>query len=235
MSESKLCVRAFNLTVSVRENISDACIKALKTFIKKVCLWYYIVLERGESGKLHMHACLFFKDSRDKKKLRENIWDRFVKPYHSTSIGRIAVHIQAMPGTKWIDEYLLKEEGVEVLEQVLPPAKADLEEFIPTQEVQDMLIKAAEKEQKSTDPFYAMHEVAYKQWLHENTWVSSSQTAHEYFQWRMFVKKDQRVVADSRRVHQMAVALHKYSTDSYKLTNLEICCHVKENCITDYA
>ena len=77
---------------------------------------------------------------------------------------------------------------------------------------------------KPLDCFYALHEGVYKEWLHDNTWVSSSQTAHEYFQLRMFVRKDMRVIADSRRVHQMAVTLHKYSTDDYKLTNFELPC-----------
>lgn len=229
--DDKALVRAFNLTISVREDISEECIKAVKKWLTKNTKYVHCVIER-DTGKAHLHAGIFFNDVRDKKKMRENLWDRQVRPYHPTSIGRVAVNIHAAPGRKWIDEYLHKEDNVEVILSDLPVDLHDLDEYYPSQEVQDMLLSAKEK---TVDCFYAVHEVAYKEWLHENTWQSSTQTAHEYFGLRMFVRKDMRVIADSRRVHQMAVALHKYSTDSYKLTNLEISTHIKENCITDYA
>lgn len=223
-------VQAFNLTVSVKDDISEECIKAIKKWLNKNVKWVHCVVEQ-ETSKRHLHAALFFSEPRDKKKLRENLWERQVKPFHANSIGRIAVHIQAAPGRKWIDEYLQKEDNVEVILSVLPEDKAELDEYFPSEETQAILMSAKDK---TVDCFYATHEVVYKEWLHENTWVSSTQTAHEYLCMRMFVRKDMRVIADSRRCHQIAVALHKYSTDSYKLTNLEISCHVKENCITDY-
>lgn len=223
-------VRAFNLTVSTKEDISDECIKAIKKWLTKHAQYVHCVVEQ-ETSKLHLHAAMFFKEPRDKKKMRENLWQRQVKPFHPTSIGKFAVNIHASPGRKWIDEYLHKEENPEVVLSDLPEDLDELNEFYPTAEVQEFLMQAKDK---TVDCFYATHEVVYKEWLHENTWVSSTQTAHEYFGLRMFVRKDMRVIADSRRVHQMAVALHKYATDSYKLTNLEISTHVKENCQTDY-
>lgn len=224
-------VQAFNLTVSVKDDISDECVKAIKKWLTKNTKWVHCVLEQ-ETSKRHLHAALFFETARDKKKLRENLWDRQVKPYHPTSIGRIAVHIQSAPGRKWIDEYLAKEEHVEVVLSHLPIDTNDLDEYYPSEETQALLMSAKEK---VVDCFYATHEAVYKEWLHEQTWVSSTQTAHEYFNWRMFVKKDIRVIADSRRCHQLSLALHRYATDSYKLTNLEISCHVKEHCVTDYS
>ena len=224
-------VQAFNLTVSVKDDITDECIKAIKKWLTKNTKWVHCVVEQ-ETSKRHLHAAMFFEAPRDKKKLRENLWDRQVKPFHPTSIGRIAVHIQSAPGRKWIDEYLAKEEHVEVVLSHLPVDTADLDEYFPSEETQAFLMSAKDK---TVDCFYATHEVVYKEWLHDNTWASSTATAHEYFKMRMFVRKDIRVIADSRRVHQMACALHSYSTDSYKLTNLEISTHVKENCQTDYA
>lgn len=224
-------VRAFNLTVSVKEDISDECVRAIKKWLTKNVTYVHCVLEQ-ETSKRHLHAAIYFKEPRDKKKLRENLWDRQVKPFHPTSIGRVAVQIQAAPGRKWIDEYLQKENNVEVILSILPEDRSELDEYYPDEETQVMLRSAKDK---TVDVFYATHEVVYKEWLHENTWSSSTQTAHEYFSMRMFVRKDMRVIADSRRVHQMAVALHKYATETYKLTNLEISAHVKENCITDYA
>lgn len=215
-------VSAFNLTISVKEDISDECVKAVTKYLKKACKWYYIVLEQ-ETSKRHLHACIFFPKPQDKKKLRENIWGRYVKEYHSTSIGKFAVHIQASPGRKWLDEYLKKEETVQVLENELPENLDDLE--FPPQDIQEQLMKAKEE---VADVFYLAHEVKYKEWLKEQVWVSSTETAHQYFLMRMFVRKDMRVICDSRRVHQMSVALHRYSTDSNKLTAKELLEHRKE-------
>lgn len=223
-------VQAFNLTVSVKDDISEECIKAIKKWLHKNTKWVHCVVEQ-ETSKRHLHAAMFFEEPRDKKKLRENMWDRQVKPYHPTSIGRIAVHIQSAPGRKWIDEYLKKEDNVEVVLSHLPEDTTELDGYFPSEETQAILMSAKDK---TVDCFYATHEVVYKEWLHENTWVSSTHTAHEYFKMRMCVRKDMRCIADSRRVHQMACMLHSYATDSYKLTSAEICAHVKENCITDY-
>lgn len=224
-------VRAFNLTVSVRGDITDECVKAIKKWLTKNATYVHCVVEQ-ETSKRHLHAAMFFKEPRDKKKMRENLWARQVKPFHPTSVGSAACQVQAAPGRKWIDEYLHKEDTVERVLSVLPDDLDDLNEYYPDEATQQMLMAAKDK---TVDVFYATHEVVYKEWLHENTWSSSTQTAHEYFCMRMFVRKDMRVIADSRRVHQMAVALHKYSTETYKLTNLEISAHVKENCATDYA
>jgi len=231
MSESPSFVKSFNLTVSVREDISDEAIKAIKKWISKNTKWVYCVVEH-DTGKAHLHATMFFEEPRDKKKMRENIWARQVKPFHPTSIGSVAVQIQACPGRKWLDEYLHKDSVRDVVIEHLPEDLDDVNEYFPTQAEQEFLMAAKEK---VVDCFYAKHEVEYKKWLHENTWVSSTQTAHEYFSLCMFVRKDMRVIADSRRVHQMSVALHKYSVETYKLTNLEISTHVRENCDTDYS
>lgn len=224
-------VQAFNLTVSVKEDISDECVRAIKKWLTKNVKWVHCVVEQ-EASKRHLHAALFFETPRDKKKLRENLWDRQVKPFHPTSIGRIAVHLQASPGRKWIDEYMSKEDNVEVVMTHMPEDTTELDGYFPSEETQAILMSAKDK---VVDAFYATHEVVYKEWLHENTWVSSTQTAHEYFMLRMCVRRDMRCIADSRRVHQMAVMLHKYCVQTTKLTNLEISAHVKENCQTDYA
>lgn len=215
-------VSSFNLTISVKEDISDECVKAVTKYLKKSCQWYYIVTEQ-ETSKRHLHACIFFPKPQDKKVLRQNIWGRYVKEYHPTSIGKFAVHIQACPGRKWLDEYLKKEDTVQVIADVLPEDLDELE--FPSEEVQERLMEAKEK---VVDVFYSTHEVTYKEWLKEQVWVSSTETAHQYFLDRMFVRKDMRVICDSRRVHQMAVALHRYSTDSNKLTAKELGEHRKE-------
>lgn len=222
--------RAFNLTVSVKDDISDECVKALKKFLTKRTKYVYAVVEQ-ETSKRHLHATMFFDENQDKKKMRENLWARQVKQYHPNSIGKFAVHIQACPGRRWLDEYLQKEDSRELVISDLPEDLSDLDEYFPSQEVQDRLIQAKDK---VLDVFYAQHEVVYKQWLVEMNYVSTTKVAHEYFHHRMFVSKDMRVNADSRRVHQMAVALHRYSIDSAELTAQEIQQHDKENGSYDF-
>ena len=229
MSDGALC-RAFNLTVSVKGDINEPCIKALKKWLTKNTKYVYAVIE-NDTGKAHLHASMFFVDPRDKKKMRENIWDRQVKPFHPTSIGRFAVHIQACPGRKWVDEYLKKDQGVEVLINDMQSLDV-LEEYFPSQEIQEKLMDAKEK---TVDVFYAVHEVEYKKYLEEkDSPPSTSVLAHKYFLNRMCVKKDMRCIADSRRVHQMAVMLHRYSCDSDELTSLEDNTHTKENMSFDW-
>lgn len=230
MTDTALC-RAFNLTVSTKDDISEEAIKKFKKWLTKTALYYYCVIE-CDTGKRHLHATMFFKEPKDKKKMRENIWDRYIKPHHLTSIGKVAVHLQACPGRKWFDEYLRKDDTREEVAQEVPEDLDDLNDYFPSEETQALFMNAKEK---VLDVFYAQHEVVYKEWLSENTWASSTETAHEYFHLRMFVRKDMRVIADSRRVHQMAVALHRYSVESYKLTNLEISQHTKEHAAYDFS
>lgn len=228
MSE-RVC-RAFNLTVSVKEDISDECVKALKKWLTRATKYVYAVLEH-ETSKRHLHATMIFEDNQDKKKMRENLWARQVKVHHPTSIGRYAVHVQACPGRKWLDEYLQKEDSREIVLTDMPQDLSELDEYFPSQEVQKQLIAAKDK---VVDVFYAQHEVEYKEWLVENGYESTTKVAHEYFNMRMFVRKDMRVNADSRRVHQMSVALHRYSTDYCGLTALEGQVHDKENGLFDF-
>lgn len=230
MGDSVL-VQSFNLTISVKDDISDECIKAMKKWLTKNVMYVYCVIE-CDTGKKHMHATMFFKDPKDKKKMRENLWERQVKPHHPNSIGKYAVHLQACPGRKWLDEYLLKDDTREEVLVILPDDRSELDVLFPSEETQVMLMSAKDK---IVDCFYATHEVVYKEWLHENSWISSTQTSHEYFHLRMFVRKDMRVICDSRKLHQMAVALHRYSTSDYKLTNQEISKHTQEHAAYDFA
>lgn len=172
---------------------------------------------------------LAFEEPKNKKHLKSNIWQQQVRPYHPTSIGGKAVNLHVCPGRKWIDEYLQKEDTVEIIASVLPQEELGHEPiyaFFPTQEQQESLMAAKDK---VLDMFYANHKKTHKDWLHERTFVSATATAHEYFKYRMFVTKDMRVIANSRRVHQINCAMLAYATESQKLTALELQQHRKEN------
>ncbi|MEO5355425.1 MAG: hypothetical protein H7835_19740, partial [Magnetococcus sp. XQGC-1] len=111
-------------------------------WVKKNSHMSYIVAESGESGKRHLHAVIIFKESRISKKLHENIWDRFVKPYHADSVGRYAVKVQVCPGNDWYNTYLKKEADVEVLYDNYNPEDAC--DYFPTEEVQEALMATRE-------------------------------------------------------------------------------------------
>lgn len=224
MSEAPLKLRSFNLTVSVRGDICDDCVKAVMKQVKKVAVFFHGCVENktkeGNPCKKHLHVCFFVRTPMDGVKWKQNLWDRQVKKFHPDSIGRAAVQNQACPGDKWVREYLHKTgEHAQLVEMQLPNDLAELEEFYPTQEEQAKLQMLSTR---VYDTFFSSHEVHYKAWLLENTWCSTCQTAMEYFHLRMFVRKDMPVNADSRKVHQWAVALHRYTTEDYKLTPREL-------------
>lgn len=204
--------RAFNITISVKEDIDAQAVSKLKNWAQKKALYCYAVLER-ETSKEHFHACVFCMDTQNPKSIRDTLW-KLVKPFHPTSIGRFAVHVQACPGRKWIDEYLQKESTREIIINSLPTDLDDLEDYFPDETVQDLLKKKFEKHESNViDLFYANHEVHYKEYLHEESYVSSIETALKYFQNRMYVKKDMKVIEDQRRLFQKAICLHRYSSE----------------------
>jgi len=232
MSEDRLC-QAFNLTLSPKEDISDECILRVKNWLKKTTQYCYTVCEHGGSGKRHLHSAMFFSENKNKKNMCDTIW-KIVRQFHGNSVQRYAVHIQVSPGRKWIDDYLHKEDGVEVILSTLPPDLTLLDSYFPDEEVQAALIQSAKKEDKVWDTFYHYHEIKYKEWLTERSFFSSHQTAMEYFHHRMFVTKDMRVNADSRKVMQQSLALHRYSTGEYKCTAKELRSITEEQSTHDF-
>lgn len=219
-----LKLKAFNLTISVRGDIKEECVKAVMKIVKKQAIYFHACVERmtkeGNPCKKHFHCCFFTREPLDGVKWKDNLWQRQVKKYHPDSIGKVAVQNQACPGDKWVREYLTKTgENAELVEMQLPNDLDDLKEFYPTEEEQN---KLQELSKRVYDSFYATHEVEYRTWMEERSWHSTAQTAMEYFHYRMFVLKDMPVNADSRKVHQWAVALHRYTTEDYKLTPREL-------------
>jgi hypothetical protein len=63
----------------------------------------------------------------------------------------------------------------------------------------------------STDGFFDMHEKDYKVWMNEHNCPESSPLiALEYFNFRMFQRKDMRVESDKEYVSGLCIALHYY-------------------------
>jgi len=198
-----LDTRAFLLTISTKGDISDECVSAVVKHIKATTKHAYVVTEHGESGKRHLHAVMLYKDPRTAKKLHENIWDRQVKPFHSDSIGRVAVKVQVCPGNTWYDEYLKKETDVQIHLDTYDREAAL--EFFPTEAVQEALM--AKHEQKGLAC----------PWLEQDTgtWATSTfentpEGALMYLNHRMYVLKNMVPIADPRKITEKALMYWKY-------------------------
>lgn len=182
---SDLKTQSFLLTISTKTDISETCVEMIKRHVEGKCDYYHVVLERGSSGKLHLHAILLYPVSKDKKQLRNNFWIRYVKPSHADdgSIGSIAVKMQVAPGDKWYKEYLRKEEDVTVVATRWDDER--VKSYFPDRDTQAVLQAAHGK--GSRDGWIASHVDDYKSKYD----VIDFDTAYEYtFRWYVEEKRD---------------------------------------------
>jgi len=203
MPQELLPVRAFQLTVSVKGDLSVESQDELTRFIRKNTVMNYIVIETGESGRRHLHALMIFKDPKDPRKLQGNVWRRMVQPWHEDSISRIAVKIQVCPGNKWYDEYLQKESTRELISNTWN--KDDAEQYFPSEEIQETLM-AKTKLKGVACP-----------WLSEDiaTWTGSTfentpEGALQYLKHRMFVLRNLVPISDPRKRTEKALMYWEY-------------------------
>lgn len=210
-----LDTRAFLLTISTKGDISDDCIKAVVKHIKATTVHAYVVTEHGESGKLHLHAVMLYKDPRTARKLHENIWDRQVKPFHPDSLGRVAVKVQVCPGNKWYDEYLKKEQDVSVhLDTYDREAALD---FFPTEAVQEALVAKTELKNHAC-PWL---EQDTKTWS-ESTFENTPEGALMYLKHRMYVLKTMVPLSDPRKLTEKALMYWHYRNGVISPTEREL-------------
>lgn len=173
------------LTISTKTDVCDATVERVKKHIECKCDYYHVVLEHGANGKLHLHAIMLYPNHMEKKQLRNNMWTRYVKPHHADdgSRGSVAVLMQVAPGPRWYDEYLRKEDEVEVVttkwDNVLTAA------YFPDAHTQSIL--QASNTKGSRDGWIASHLDDYKSKYDENTFDA----AYTYtFGWFVENKRD---------------------------------------------
>jgi len=196
--------RAFLLTVSVKGDLSPECQDGLVKYLTKYTFMHHVVIEHGESGKRHLHACFIFKDSRHKAKIQSNVWDRHVKPFHPDSISRYAVKVQVCPGNDWYTEYLRKEQNVEVLATNWDPEAA--KDHFPTQQVQEAL-QSKSKLASVAAPHIKARVV---EWTASSEFENTVEGAIEYLQHRMYVCEDMVPISDQRKLVEKATMFYKY-------------------------
>lgn len=215
MPQEILPTRAFQLTVSVKGDLSVESQEELTKWIRKNTLMHYIVIETGESGRRHMHALMIFKDPRDPRKIKDNVWTRMVKPWHEDSIARIAVKVQVCPGNKWYQEYLQKESTRELISNTWN--EEDALEFYPEPAVQEALMAKSR-----------CKEVACP-WLEQDvsTWTGSTfentpEGALMYLNSRMYDLRNMVPISDPRKITQKALMYWKYRNRVISPTEREL-------------
>lgn len=161
-SSPSLKTHTFSLTVSVKGDISPECIKSLKNHIEGSTLYAYVVTEHGKNGQLHLHAVLVYKGPRLWNKIRENIWERYVKEYHPDSVGSVAVKVQVCPGHDWYDEYLQKEDDATVVLDTY--VREAVTPYFPSAAVQQALVELHQaKGKKSCNEWWDKHVKAWSE------------------------------------------------------------------------
>jgi len=198
-----LPVHAFQLTISVKGDLSATAQDGVTGWIRKNTLMHYIVIETGETGRRHMHALLVYKEPRDPRKLKDNVWNRFVKANHPDSLARIAVKVQVCPGNQWYDEYLQKEGTREVLSDTWDKERAL--EFFPTPAVQETLM-AKSKLKGVACPWLTEDVAAWTSSTFENT----PEGALMYLKHRMFVLRNLVPISDPRKRTEKALMYWEY-------------------------
>jgi len=210
-----LDTRAFQMTVSVKGDLSADCQEALTNWVKKNTHMHFIVIEHGENSRRHLHALLIFKDPRDARKIKDNAYTRLVKPHHPDSIARFAVLVQVCPGNTWYTDYLQKETDKEILSDTWD-CQAALE-FFPSEAVQESLMaKAASK-----DVACPSHEKHVQSWA-ESTYENTPEGSLIYLNYRMYVLKNMVPISDPRKITEKALMFWKYRNNHIAPTEREV-------------
>lgn len=210
-----LDTRTFQLTISVKGDLSADCQEAVTNWIKKNTHMHFIVIEHGENARRHLHALLLFKDPRDSRKIKDNAYTRLVKPYHPDSIARYAVLVQVCPGNTWYTDYLQKEVDKEILSDTWD-CQAALEYF-PSEAVQETLMaKSASK--NVACPAYDKHVQAWSESTFENTPEGSLM----FLKHRMNVLKDMVPISDPRKRTEKARMYWEYRNGVISPTEREL-------------
>lgn len=202
--------RAYQITIRPKEVLQEETIRKIVKWMNKKCKHVLCVLEKHPVA--HIHAAMYFDQPQNKKSIQETVW-KMVKPLHPTSIGKYCVLVQVMPGSKWVNEYLSKQEDTDVLLELLPPEDADeedrLDSFYPTPKEQEQL-QAAKGKPFEGDRVLDVHEDRYKEYLDSKGLGSTITNAVEYFLWRVNVDRSMPRIRDSRSYVSMGLALHRY-------------------------
>lgn len=210
---SILETKSFQLTISTKTDVDQRVVDHVRAYCEKKCVFYHVVCEHGDSGKRHLHAMLLYEQPKQKKNIQDQIWKRFVKPYHvdDGSIGAVAVKVQVAPGDDWVREYLKKEEDHEVV-----TSKWDeqaVQSYFPDEHTQQLLQESAGK--GPADGWIASHlddfKSSYKRDLYEGYRLED---VYEYcLKWYYEHKRD----PNTRILRERVGFMHRFLNEDFRM------------------
>lgn len=200
--------QTFNLTISTKEDYDHTARDKFLKWVKSSTEHAYVVSERGKTDREHLHAVLVFKEHRDARKIQENVYQRFVKPFHPSSIGKYAVQVHVLYSHAWYDQYLQKEPGRQVLWDTYDREK--IEHYFPSVPTQEFLQTSGRKRKGPEAASYITE--------HVSGWESSGfENTPEgslcYLKHRMFTLRDLVPIADKRKLVEKAYMYYEYRNE----------------------
>lgn len=208
----EILVSTYKLTISVKGNLEDETFTGVRDYCKKLRSFFQVE-ERGQSGgHRHMH-CLLLTDpmNKDKKKeFKRQIFNKFVKDKYPGSISRHAVVMNVQYDHNWVDEYLKKEDGYVIHHDNY---KRELvEQNFPSVDEQEHL----QQDSKARNANSMWLDLC-TDWEQHPEFPNDIPGAMEYFNNRMFVKRDMPVITDDRFRRNKAMSLFMFRRNRYNL------------------
>lgn len=204
-------LRSFRITVSVPGDISTSVVDKICGYLDKKMKYAYVVLENGDSGKLHLHACIVTMLPTAKGSIVGHIWKNLVKPVHTDAIRSFAVKGNAMVDHAWYDEYLQKENTKQV---VLNRYERDeVTKFFPTEEEQKILM---EHVLRGTNDRTNRYIKLAHEWEDAKPDGGNLLCCHHYLAKRMYgIEADLDPITDPVKMRQFVVAVWKCRYNDY--------------------
>lgn len=197
---------AFRITISTKDDVKDAVVNRVKAWALKKCLYGYIVVEHAPGGRKHLHAAVCLRTPAEGNDVIGYLWT-IVREYHPDAIRRVAMNKHVMYDHGWYDEYLKKDQNVQVIWDNYP--KDEVAKFFPTEQEQEQLMSRVVESSTDApkDPRYAR---LCREWTEYEPVDVSYEAAVRFLKYVMFAAKTETVISDHRRMCQTAWALWHY-------------------------
>lgn len=199
---NNLRITTFNITLSPITDVTDDTIKQFKTYLKKQ-LYAYGVSEIGTNGKKHLHAVFVTRTSQEKRNI-QSYWAKIMCRDYPGSKGRYACVVVTVYDHKWYDDYLRK--GGEVI--IDNYDRDAVSSYFPTESEQARLIGAKIESIGAGKPSFFQR--LRTDWETAYEGDSSYECAVRFLKQQMYIEESISIIADKRRLCQIAFALYEY-------------------------
>lgn len=196
------------ITISTKDDIKDAVVNRVVQWAKKKCSNAHIVVEHAPGGRRHLHAAVDVTEAAEGNDIIGYLW-RIVKEHHPDSQRRHAMNKHVMYDHRWYEQYLKKDEHVEVVYSKYD--KAEVESHFPSAATQDALmehvVQATADTQSVADPFIDKLCIDWGEYESED---ASFDSAIKFLKHSMYVARTMRCIQDPRRMGQLANTMWHY-------------------------